>query len=68
LTVAAQVPSTGPRNRAFVGLLRLAFRHGRPTPKQLFAFGLIWLLPHGLRSRIRARLGRRPAHREAQHA
>lgn len=35
-------------------LLLAAFRGGRPTARQLFAFMLIWLLPGGLRRRLRA--------------
>ncbi len=59
LTVASQVNLSSGRNRAFVTLLRAAFAKGRPTPKQLFAFALIWALPHDLRRRVRALLGRR---------
>ena len=45
---------TGPgRNAGFVTYLRAAFRLGRPTAKQLFAFALIWALPHDLRWQIR---------------
>lgn len=59
LTVATQ-GLTGPeRNKACLTFLTQAFRHGRPTIRQLFAFGMIWLLPDGLRSRLRGGLGRR---------
>ncbi|UPJ41142.1 glycosyltransferase family 2 protein [Bradyrhizobium sp. 40] len=54
LTVATQGVETSDRNRAFLQFLRLAFRHGRPTAKQLFAFTVIWLLRDSLRHRIRA--------------
>jgi glycosyltransferase involved in cell wall biosynthesis len=54
LTVASQVPSTGPRGPAMLGLVRAAFRKGAPTARQLFAFALIWGTPHGLRRRLRA--------------
>lgn len=58
LTVASQVPSTGPRARALAGLVRSAFARGRPTARQLFAFALIGLVPHDLRRRVRALGGR----------
>lgn len=57
LTVASQVPTDGNRNRAMAGLLRRAFAHGRPTARQVFAFALIWLLPHERRLKLRAYLG-----------
>jgi glycosyltransferase involved in cell wall biosynthesis len=60
LTVASQVPSSGARLPALGRLFTAAFAKGRPTAKQLFAFGLIVLLPHDLRRRIRARLARPP--------
>lgn len=37
-------------------LLRHAFRKGKPTRKQLFRFALCWVLPRGLRRKVRARL------------
>ena len=44
------------RNRAFATFLRTAFRLGRPTARQLFAFVLLWAIPDRLRERIRATL------------
>jgi hypothetical protein len=46
---------------AYRTLLRAAFRHGRPTARQLFAFVLIAATPHRLRRSIRALAGRRAA-------
>lgn len=46
------------RNLAFRTHLANAVRLGRPTPKQLFAFAVIWGVPHSLRWRLRAMLGR----------
>jgi glycosyltransferase involved in cell wall biosynthesis len=46
---------------AYRTLLRAAFRHGRPTARQLFAFVLIAATPHRLRRSIRALSGRRAA-------
>lgn len=64
LTVATQGLSRVERNLAFMTLLRTAFR-GRPTMRQLFAFFFIWVIPDGLRERMRATLkalGRRTKH------
>jgi glycosyltransferase involved in cell wall biosynthesis len=58
LTVVPQGLADPRRNRVMLRLLRQALSHGRPTPRQLFAFGLIWILPHDVRRRLRARLGR----------
>ncbi|WP_419827831.1 glycosyltransferase family 2 protein [Sphingomonas sp.] len=58
LTVVPQGIRSPGRTRAFLSLLRAARRDGRPTPKQLFAWALIWAVPHGARYRLRAALGR----------
>lgn len=58
LTVATQGLAPRERNRATWIFLRKALRHGKPTAKQLFAFGMIWLFPDHVRHRIRAILGR----------
>ena len=47
------------RNRAFRAFARAAFRLGRPTLRQLFAFALIWAIPDPVRERLRSRLRRR---------
>ena len=60
LTVASQVPSEGKRGPALARLLRVAFAKGRPTPRQLFAFVLIWLVPHDMRKRVRTRVAQQP--------
>jgi len=44
---------------AYRTLLRAAFRRGRPTARQLFAFAMIAATPHRLRRSIRALTGRR---------
>lgn len=46
------------RNLAFRTHLANAFRLGRPTAKQLFAFAVIWGVPHSLRWKLRAMLRR----------
>ena len=56
LTVATQGVAPQERNLAFYTFFTMALRHGRPTPRQLFAFLFIWLFPDSLRHRIRARL------------
>lgn len=55
LTVATQqgIPSDE-RQEAMTALLATARKFGSPTAKQLFAFGLIRLIPDELRHRIRA--------------
>ncbi|MET0240055.1 MAG: glycosyltransferase family 2 protein [Sphingobium sp.] len=45
------------RNLAFRTFFRTAFRIGKPTAKQLFAFAMIWGVSHSLRWRLRAMLG-----------
>jgi glycosyltransferase involved in cell wall biosynthesis len=60
LTVATQVPPSGPRWRAMVSAFKAAVLKGSPTPRQLFAFAGIALVPHSLRRRIRALRPRRP--------
>lgn len=59
LTVATQGLVPRERNLAFVTLLGMAFRNGRPTGRQLFAFLLIWVLSENLRHRIRLFLAAR---------
>ena len=54
LTVATQALHQPDRNRAFTIFLREALLNGSPTPRQLFAFFLMWLLPLDIRQRIRA--------------
>lgn len=39
-------------------LRQSAFRHGKPTARQLFAFALIGIVPQSLRKRLRAKVGR----------
>lgn len=56
LSVIAQGAAAERQWNAFWPLLRAAFRHGKPTARQLFAFTLLWALPDDLRRRIRARL------------
>lgn len=56
LSVIAQAVAADRQGHAFMPLLRAAFRRGKPTAKQLFAFMLLWLVPDDLRRRIRARL------------
>lgn len=58
LTVATHGVDPGKRHRAFLTLLSMAVRNGRPTARQLFAFALIWLLPDAVRHRVRVALGR----------
>lgn len=58
LTSAMQGVQTPDRNLAALTFLRTAFRHGRPTGRQLFAFALIWLLPEKLRHALRIKLSR----------
>lgn len=59
LTTATQGLVGPERNRAALTFLGKALRHGRPTPKQFFAFVLIWLVPETLRHRLRTTLARR---------
>lgn len=56
LVVIAQSVAAERQWRAFMPLLRAAFRRGKPTLRQLFAFALLWILPDDLRRRIRARI------------
>jgi glycosyltransferase involved in cell wall biosynthesis len=58
LTVVPQGIQSPGRTRAFLSLLRAAGRDEQPSPKQLFAWALIWAVPHGARYRLRAALGR----------
>lgn len=46
---------------AFFLLLSNAFRHGRPRPMHVIAYLAFWLIPAGLRRRMRAALRARPA-------
>lgn len=46
------------RNLAFRTFFLTAFRIGRPTLKQLFAFAVIWGIPHDLRWKLRSLIGR----------
>lgn len=46
------------RNLAFRTFLRAAFRMGQPTLKQLFAYVVIWGVPHSFRWRLRSLLKR----------
>ncbi len=48
-------------------LRQSAFRHGRPTARQVFAFVLIGLVPQSFRKKVRARIGR-AAGSKTQHA
>ena len=57
LTSVPQAVSTPGRSRAMMTLLGSGLRRGKPTARQLFAFAFIWLVPHDLRRRIRARGG-----------
>jgi glycosyltransferase involved in cell wall biosynthesis len=63
LTVATQGLAGPGALHAFRTLLRAAFRHGRPTVRQLFAFVLIVAIPHRRRNQLRSFFGRRAAHR-----
>lgn len=54
LTLATQDITSADRNQAFLMLLRQALRDGKPTARQLFAFGMIWIMPNHLRRKIRA--------------
>ncbi|MGK2912431.1 MAG: glycosyltransferase family 2 protein [Sphingobium sp.] len=56
LTVVAQTAAAEGQKDAFVPLLRAAFRRGKPTARQLFAFIMLRTLPDDLRRRIRARI------------
>jgi glycosyltransferase involved in cell wall biosynthesis len=53
LTTVTQGLDPPNRNHAFFTLLKLALRYGRPTAKQIFAFALIWIVPHEMRQRVR---------------
>jgi glycosyltransferase involved in cell wall biosynthesis len=65
LTVATQGVQPAERSEAMRTLFRKAVRRGRPTPKQLFAFALIWMLPDAVRHRLRAAANRRHTARAA---
>jgi glycosyltransferase involved in cell wall biosynthesis len=56
LQVATQGLVGPERNKAFATLFRTAFEFGRPTLKQLFAYTVIWGVPHDLRWQLRAAL------------
>jgi glycosyltransferase involved in cell wall biosynthesis len=58
LTVVTQGLSGPDAALARRTLRQSAFRHGRPTARQLFAFALIGLMPHRLRKALRAKIGR----------
>ncbi|WP_176500740.1 glycosyltransferase family 2 protein [Sphingomonas sp. HMP9] len=66
LTVVTQGLTGSKAPFALIALLRAAFRHGHPTARQLFAFGLIAAIPHRLRSWARAYAKRSAAHRTIQ--
>jgi glycosyltransferase involved in cell wall biosynthesis len=53
LTVVPQGIEGKGRSAAFLVLLKAALRNGSPTARQLFAFLMIWLIPHGWRQRGR---------------
>jgi len=55
LTVASRRMPAQSRNRSALRLLRMAFRNGRPTAKQLFAFTIYWLLSPDKRARMQSR-------------
>jgi glycosyltransferase involved in cell wall biosynthesis len=57
LTVATHHVGLSDRNSAFFTLLKMALRDGTPTLRQLFAFGLLWLIPYESRKKIRLLLG-----------
>jgi hypothetical protein len=56
LTVVPQGIEGRGRSAAFFVLLKAALRNGSPTARQLFAFLMIWLIPHGWRQRARVAL------------
>jgi glycosyltransferase involved in cell wall biosynthesis len=68
LTVAPQGLAPADRAEATKTFVKLAYKYGRPTPQQLFAFALITALPHGLRKKIRALVGRRSGEAQAAQA
>ncbi len=53
LVVAARMAADVSDYSALPKLFAAAFKRGRPTAKQLFAFAMIWLLPTSARARIR---------------
>lgn len=53
LTVVPQGIEGSGRSAAFLVLLKAAWRNGHPTARQLFAFLMIWLIPHHWRQRAR---------------
>lgn len=59
LTVVTQGLSASEAGIARRTLRQSAFRHGRPTARQLFAFVLIGFVPHQIRKSVRAKAGRR---------
>lgn len=56
LTSVGQAAANSGDYSAFVPLLSAAFKHGRPTARQMNAYLFAWLLPMGFRRRLRARL------------
>tara|TARA_R110000868_G_scaffold155630_4_gene382067 strand:+ start:1315 stop:2247 length:933 start_codon:yes stop_codon:yes gene_type:complete len=56
LSVVAQDVAAKRQWHACLPLLRAAFKRGKPTARQLFAFILLWILPDDLRRRIRAKV------------
>jgi len=53
LNAATQAIKGKGRTRGFMIYLLLAFRLGQPTPKQLFAFWMMWAIPSELRQQLR---------------
>ena len=53
LTVIAHQARRDGGWRAFATLLKLAFRHGRPTAVQLAVFVTVWAIPPGLHAALR---------------
>jgi len=58
LTVAARVAANAGDYSAVKPLFSYAMKNGRPTLRQIFAFALLWVLPFGMRKRLRFRLAR----------
>jgi glycosyltransferase involved in cell wall biosynthesis len=53
LTVIARHIAKGGHLSDFIRTLALAFRHGAPTPTQLLVYLAAWLVPNGVRHRVR---------------
>jgi glycosyltransferase involved in cell wall biosynthesis len=63
LCMATKTISGPGRNRVLITMLKQAFARGKPTPRQLFAFCLIWLLPENVRRTIKHRLSGYSSHK-----